>query len=276
MLEIEVDGDKTVVVNLNNNSFVHKWAQLFEETLSTCDIEQNNSFSCVLSETQSQQRLLSAIQIVNKFLKKQFIEVPDTIDWDNQDWYNYLHSKFEKLSGPFGEPTKLFMLAPGEVKTAIRDINTYVHRLETRPYKPVKAWYISFDKNRYRRIPLQPDDYNLFQYHLCSGEAFIQYAELGKTYLDIFNDNLPLDYQGVKNLHYYSAEFSIWLSDQDKIIYEDDFYQWANNNGIDTSNKQLGLGFIPIGKVTDVSHARNIVCNGSKITNLRINHGKTI
>ena len=41
----------------------------------------------------------------------------------NPDYYNFLHTRFEKLAGPDWEkPTKLMTIAPKEIRLAIIDL----------------------------------------------------------------------------------------------------------------------------------------------------------
>lgn len=270
MLEIEIDHCRTVAVDLYQNQFVSKWQMLFERTTSACAINQVESFACKITELESQQRLLRAIDHINEFLKKPFIEITEPCNWDDQNWYNYLHSKFEQLSGSYGRPTRLFEIAPHTVRDAIRALNFYVHRLETRPYQKLKPWYISFDKNCYQRLPLESDDYELFEFVVQPGQAVIHYAELGKNLVDLYQDGLPTTYSGLRNLHFYSAEISISLSDKPFDLFPRGFVQWAQSKGIDVANKKLGIGTIPIGTVKDLDTTRQTVYTGNSITKLRI------
>jgi hypothetical protein len=270
MLSIEIDHCHLVAVDLYSNDFVSKWSLLFEQTVTTCDINQNESFTCCLTEERSQQRLLLAIDTINRFFKNDFIEVPANIDWNDQCWYNILHTKFEQLAGTYDSPSRLFTIAPDTVKDAIRSLNFYVHRLETRPYRANEVWYISFDKDCYKRIPLDTEDYKYFQSVIEPGQAFVQYADLGKTTIDLYKDGLPKDYPGLKNLHYYSAELSLHLGPEFIELFTDDFREWANTNSIDLDDPTLGLGVIPVGKVRDLDTARQIVYNGNNITKLRM------
>ena len=269
MLEIEVDHCHTVTVDLYSNEFMSRWKLLFEKTAASCGIDQLEAFSCNLTEVQAQERLLWAIDTINGFLKRTFIETGD-IDWNDQDWYNYLHAKFERLSGSYDRPTRLMTLADTKLRSAVRALNFYVHKLEQRPYGRHRPWYISFDKDCYQRLPLQPKDYELFQGQVHPGEVVVHYAELGKTTVDLYEDGLPKDYPGLKNLHYYSAELSAHLGSETISFFSEDFRKWAEENSIDIYDRTLGLGVIPIGTIRDLDRARQIVYNGSSITNLRI------
>jgi hypothetical protein len=276
MLEIQVDHAQVIVVDLYHNHFVNKWKKLFLKTVETCEVNQPESFIGNCSEHRAQQNLLDAITAINKFFNKDFIKVPATINWEDQNWYNYLHQIFEQLSGTWNNPTRLMTFANAQVREAIRNINFYVHRLEKRPYQQEASLFVSFNKDCYTRKKFDIEDYQYFQHHVESGQVYIHYAELGKTYLDLYEDGLPFDYAGAKNLHYYSAEIAIRLEPCKKELFDTGFYNWLQQNNIDINDKTLGIGILPIGQVKDVDKAGNIVYNGSRITNLRIDHGKTI
>lgn len=276
MLEIQVDHHNTIVIDLYRNSFVKKWCDLFEQTVATCNVEQLESFCRTLPDQEAQQIIVDSINVINRFLKTQFIDSPFPGCWKEQDWYNYLHTKFEQLSGTYDKPTKLFLVAPQQVKKAIRHINLFLHKLEQSNEGNKSPWYLSFDKDCIQRKPFEQEDYDYIKFEVAPGEVYIHYAELGKTYYDLFKDKLPVDYTGVKNLHYYSAELSIRLNKETMQCYPEEFYQWADSNHLDVRSKNSGLGILPIGKLRDIDQATEIVYNGHEITNLRIDHGKTI
>lgn len=275
MLEIQVDGHQWVSVELFQNSFVSKWANLFEQTIETCSINQLESFSFLLTESTARQKLTLAIDHINSYLQKEFVPLPTSKSWEDFNWYNELHTKFENLNGLFGQPSLIFLSAPSEIKSSIRDLNFYTHCLEVRPYVQPRKWYMAFDKDLYQRRKLDDEDYTYFHHQLVQGTAYIHYCELGKSQFDIWKDQLPLDYAGCRNLHYYSAEIFIWLGPNIP-MYPKEFYTWAESHGIDVHDKKSGLGAIPVGKLVDIDNAMHIAYNSSSITNLRINYGKTI
>jgi hypothetical protein len=276
MLEIQVDHHNTIVVDLYHNSFVEKWCDLFTQTVASCNVEQLESFCCTLTDEEAQLKIVNAANVINNFLKTDFINQPFPGCWQDQNWYNYLHDKFEQLSGTYEKPTKLLLIAPQHVKQAVRHLNLFLHTLEKSLQGKKFPWYISFNKDCYQRKPFSKEDYNYIKFEFEPGEVYIHYAELGKTYYDLFNDQLPIDYSGLKNLHYYSAELSVSFNKQTIPCYPEEFYHWAKKHKIDVRSKQSGLGILPVGKLRNIDQARQIVYNGNEITNLRINHGKTI
>lgn len=276
MLEIQVDHHNTIVVDLYHNSFVTKWCDLFEQTVATCNVEQLESFCRILSDQEAQQIIVDSIDVINRFLKTKFIDDPFPGCWKDQNWNNYLHTKFEQLNGTYDKPTKLLLIAPPEVKKAIRQVNLFLHKLEYSNQGIQFPWYISFDKDCIQRKPFEQEDYDYIKFEVAPGEVYIHYAEIGKTYYDLFLDKLPINYSGLKNSHYYSAELSIRFTKDTIPCYPKEFYQWADDNNLDVRSKNSGMGILPIGKLRDIDQAIEIVYNGHKITNLRIDHGKTI
>jgi hypothetical protein len=232
-------------IHLYETKFVSKYVNELLWCLDNCEFNQQEAFATLYSLSESKQQLLNACIIINKYLKN-FINIQDT---DSQEYYNYLHTKFEELSGEFGKPTRLFSIANTELKQSIRNLNFFIHRLEIKKDEH-PALYISFNKNQYRRWPLLEDDYQEALFKFPAGTLFLHYVELGKEYFDLYKDNLTVDYTGTKNLHYYSGES--WLMFEDLDYFADQKYaNWLKNNNIDCYNKKLGHGKIPLGYVQD-------------------------
>jgi len=252
---------------LNDNNFVRKWIKELQWSLDNCEFNQQEAFSSLLSLEESAEILVDACYTINKYLKN-YIKIQDNILDQPQEYFNYLHSIFEKLSGEFGKPTRLFALANLELKTAIRNLNFFVHRLESKNL-PNTSLYISFNKDQYRRKPLEELDYEFFEFSFSPGTLFLHYVELGKEYIDLYQDNLSLDYVGFKNLHYYSGEASLSFLEYD--LFKDiNFKNWLQSQGIDPYNKALGHGKIPLGTVIDINGTKNKIYKHKHIDKILI------
>lgn len=260
-------GEESFDINLYDNSFARKWAKEFQWCLENCEINQDEAFSGLLSLEESCKILMDSCLIINKYLKN-FIEVRDNILDQPQDYFNYLHSKFEKLSGGFGSPTRIFSLANKELKDAIRNLNFYLHRVETK-IPEVPYLYFSFNKDQYRRLSLDPQDYDFFEFDLPAGTLYLHYAELGKEFLDLYQDNLPIDYPGLQNLHYYSGEASLIFFPY-SLLSDENYVQWMKDNSIDPCDKKLGHGRIPLGLVEDLEHSLQKIKNQKNIFKILI------
>jgi hypothetical protein len=94
-------------------------------------------------------------------------------------------------------------------------------------------------------------------------------VELGKEFIDLYQDNLPIDYQGFKNLHYYSGEASICFDTYDP--FDDiNYIKWLQDQGIDPYNKTLGHGKIPLGILDDSEDAISKINNYRHIDSILI------
>ena len=270
------DQEASFDISLYDNSFTRKWVDELSWCLDNCDFNQLEAFASNISLIDAGQILTQSCITINKYLKN-FIEVRNNIVNQPQDYFNYLHSKFELLSGNFGKPTRLFTVANQELKDAIRNLNFFVHRVETKK-QPVPRLYVSFNKDQYRRQALEQDDYDFFEFEFLAGTLFLHYVELGKEFIDLYEDNLALDYSGFKNLHYYSGEASIMTSDYNAFK-DEKFKKWLVDQGVDPYNKKLGHGKIPLGKVDNLAVAVDSIAKFKYINKIlikEINHGKTI
>jgi hypothetical protein len=246
------NSEASFTITLNNNAFVQKWIQELRWCLANCNFEQQEAFAGLMSLEQSSKILIESCVTINRYLKN-FIEIRENLLDQNQDYFNYLHLKFEQLSGKFGKPTRLFAVANFELKTAIRNLNFFIHRIEKKK-QTIPTVYVSFNKDQYRRQPLIDEDYDHFEFNIPAGTLFVHYVELGKEFIDLYEDNLPLDYQNLENLHYYSGEASICFRDYN--CFEDQSYiNWLRNHNINPYDKKLGHGKLVLGKVDNLADA---------------------
>lgn len=237
-------------IPLYDNSFTRKWVKELSWCVDNCSVNQVEAFAGLMTLEESEDILKQACTTINRYLKN-FIDIRSNIVSQPQEYFNYLHLKFEQLSGEFGKPTRLFSIATPELKSAIRNLNFFLHRIETRS-KNQQNLYLSFDKDQYRRISIDKEDYQYFDVNLSPGVFYSHYVELGKEFLDLYEDNLPLTYGNVKNLHYYSGEAYLSLNGYHSFA-DQNFLNWLKKNNIDPNDKMLGYSRIPLGKVDNVS-----------------------
>lgn len=245
-------SEASFTISLNNNKFVQKWVKEARWCLTNCDFEQQEAFLGLMSLEQSAEVLTESCATINRYLKN-FINIRENLLDQDQEYFNYLHSKFEHLSGEFGKPTRLFSVANKELKTAIRNLNVFVHRIEKKKTS-IPTLYVSFNKDQYRRWPLADEDYEHFEFVIPAGTLVVHYVELGKEFVDLYEDNLPLEYQNFKNLHYYSGEASIYLEEYD-CFNDIGYVEWLKNHKIDPCNKKLGHGKLVLGQVDNLPDA---------------------
>lgn len=243
-------------ITLNDNSFVRKWAEELRWCMANCEINQTEAFATMMSLNDAEKMLIESCEIINHYLKG-YIDIRSNLVQQDQEYFNYLHSIFEKISGTYENPTRLLTVAPKELKDSIRNLNFFVHRMESKS-APYAGLYISFNKDQYRRYPLADSDYEFFEFKFPAGTLFLHYAELGKEFVDLYEDHLPIGYEGFKNLHYYSGEASLTFFDYDAFG-DQQYVNWLKNNGIDPYDKRLGHGKIPLGEVDHINQARKLL-----------------
>ena len=241
-------------IHLNDNSFVRKWTKELQWCTENCEFNQQEAFWSLLTLDESSDILTNACLTINQYLKN-FIEVRSDLANQPQEYFNYLHTKFETLSGEYGKPTRLFAMANTELKTAIRNLNFFIHRVETKQ-DPDANLYISFNKDQYRRHPLEQDDYQYAEYTIPPGTLFLHYVELGKNLFDLYKDGLDLSYPGFKNLHYFSGEATLTLAGIDQFDNKD-YIDWLTNQGLDPYNKHMGHVTIPLGNIINIETVKD-------------------
>ena len=255
-----IDDIASFKIHFYKNSIADKWQSLVKESYigDGKDIDSRRSFYRLQSKIDIRNDLLKAIEQINNFLKFNFIKLPKKIKWNDNELYNGLHMYFEQLSGDFDNPTKLFKIAPEHIKESIRDLNYCVHALEhdniDNDEKQIKIQWTK-SREQTKRIKLNNKEYKHFQFTTKTNEVYLGYNELGKSYIDLWKDNLPINYNNLKNNHYIGKDIVISLKNANT-IFEKDFIQWMTDNNVDPFDKKLGIGLLPIGtcEIIDISH----------------------
>jgi hypothetical protein len=251
-----IDGKPAFRINLYDHTVASKWKNLIESIYvgDGEDIDHVRTFFSLRSHDEIKEILLKAIKNINTFLKTDFIKMPSKVDWEDQELYNNLHMSFEKLAGEFDNPTKLMKIAPVHIQENVRDLNFCVHALEhTTPDFVADVLPIQWTKRRAQlpRKPLVDDEYDLTQFHMTKHEVYLGYNEVGKSYIDLWNDDLPVDYEATKNNHYIGPDIKIALKDNTS-IFDENFIDWCSKHKIDPYDKKHGIGLIPIGKIDSI------------------------
>lgn len=257
-MELEVilgtSKEASFSITLNDNSLTRKWVEELRWCLSNSSFNQQESFIQQMTLEESAEVLIHACNTINSYIKN-YIEVKEDIVNQPQEYFNYLHKKFEELSGKWGKRTRLFYIAPQDLKDSIRNLNLFVHRIESKYTVPV-GFHIKFDKDNFRRQPFENLDYENFEFQFPKGTLYLHYAEVGKEFIDLYEDNLPVDYNAFTNQHHFSGEASFLFYDYDAFA-DPGYLKWLQNNSIDPYNKLLGHGKVPIGQVNDLEDAKN-------------------
>lgn len=244
-ITIVFDTGYELIVDLFDNDFVKRWSRLLSQEINRGSLLQEDTYSNFIPESLARQRLEEAIDSVNKFLKREFISKPCVSDYDDPEFYNILHTQFEKLAGPDWEtPSRLMLIAPDHVKIAIKHINRYCHRLERRPYVEESMMRVEF--NTHSRELLTVADYDLFVPVTESNTVVLDYSTLGKSMYECYLDGLSANYKGAKVQQHYCANFILHFKKPD--FDSEGFKNWCAKQGIIEIPK-VELGQIQLGKI---------------------------
>lgn len=132
------------------------------------------------------------------------------LDIRDQDTLNYLHNIFEVYHGLLDQQnSEYWSTAPPTARRALADLNIWVHRCETagRGAEPrhVVTWF-GLPKDR----TLDIVDYSYFVDTWEPGTVFLNYAEIGKTIMDLAEDNDQyIAPEAFQPFRHYSADFVV-------------------------------------------------------------------
>jgi hypothetical protein len=190
---------------------------------------------------------------------------------------NRLHNHFEVLNGTIENPSPYIIAANNwpEKKedseilflknednltpcaAAIKDLNLCCHEIESLicalldngAATTIVQWYQA------DRFELTPEHRELFsnEYNREFGVVYMHWSQVGKTLLEVYKDEgaPSLDNttcEAITHLAYYSSMFDIHWGKKENWA-DQGFWEWLEANGIDREDRNLSLGYMPIGKV---------------------------
>ena len=242
-IDIVIDNNKSIVIDLFDNPFAKKYVKIMHELISkhALDFDNRRCFYSWKTNQQIQEDLDNAIQHINNFFKKDMFN----IDVNDPEYFNRLHIVFERLNQGYDDQTILKTIATSDLLESIRDINFCVHQLEHGRDENSKEITIQWNKNTIQRVAIGNLDYSYATHTNKKNTVYLGYNEVGKSILDLYHDNLPIDYPGLKNNHFVGPD--IIFSESDKPLFDDDFLKWCDSHNIDAFNPKNGILNYPIG-----------------------------
>jgi len=134
-----------------------------------------------------------------------------------QDCLNYLHNIFERYHGLLDQQdTDYWRHAPVAVKKALADLNLAVHRCETAQTDPkprLTCTWFGMPKTHTLSKDLQR---RYGQSQTSFGTVCLNYCEIGKTALDLAQDNDKyIADDAFRPFSHYSADFAVQFCDKD-------------------------------------------------------------
>lgn len=186
---------------------------------------------------------------------------------------NKLHNHFEKLQGTVSQLSPYYRAADYETKYAIRQLNIICHELETlilsqRKAKVIPEWVrpsqitTFLHANRYTLTQEHKHGFLTNGYDRKFGHVYMHWAQIGKTLFEVWRDEgaptlTDTICEAITHLEYYSGEFDVeWARDVSlEMGYpwhnkeQQEFKEWLMANGLDPNDKNLCLGYLPVGQV---------------------------
>lgn len=204
-----LDDSIVLEYRLRQNTIVPKWLDKLKQAQQLYSIDDPTRFYGLSdqADTDAVRRINHCIAVINNF-KPLINRTLDNIN--DQDTLNYLHHIFEVYHGLLDQQTSEFYLsAPETVRAALADLNICVHRCETvarHNYPRHVVTYFGLPKTSV----LDQEDYDYSEDTWHAGTVFLNYAEIGKTVLDlaIDNDQYIAD-SAFQPFRHYSADFVV-------------------------------------------------------------------
>jgi hypothetical protein len=204
-----------------------------------------------------------SIKIINDNTDNKIVENYDILRYTyDQQLLNQLHHHFEIRQGQLWAPSQELFSANGETRAAICYLNHCCHELE--------AWY-----DTQLKIPSKPSNgyfyYNLlgvtdrieidnkfkknFVKDITDGLVYLHYAQTGKTWFEAYLDNDDIvDISNISEHRIISGEFNCYFGPGFQIPVDNKFIDWLKSKGIDSSDENLGIGYIPVGKIENLPY----------------------
>ena len=202
--------------------------------------------------------------------------IPDLATVDlavfDQDTLNRLHHVFELYHGLYdAQKTNLaFQSLSPQAKSAIADLNIWIHRLETFGQDPrfVVTWH-----TKPCRMPLYPTDLDLMTLEENWGDLRLNYCDIGKTLECLWQDNDQyISEQAFRPMRHFSMDFVVKFSNHGKPYYQtrarqiwqyfDQKQQFFQDLGFQRSDIQLGS--ITVAKLLHTGSKQSLISDISE------------
>lgn len=255
----------TLSFRLLDNSVVPKWIERVELAQQSYQIDAPGRFYGFGSKEEQAKIALSKINSCIDTINAHSPIIDRRMhSIDDQDTLNYLHHIFEVYHGLLDcQNTEFWMSCPRDVQLALADLNILVHRCESvyrdTGHRHVVTWY-GLPKTK----TLAPEDYEYFTDRFEFGTVYLNYVEIGKTFIDLVMDNDQyIADEAFRPFQHYSADFNVrfdtisdrQLAEQHAIMneYYKTHQEFFQKRGLDQNHYLMKSGTAPLAKLeTDV------------------------
>jgi hypothetical protein len=205
--------------------------------------------------------LNDSIKIINDFYGERYHIKEKAFLGMSQDVLNALHHHFELLMGQSWNMSEYRHGCPPEVVKAVRLLNDYVHLYERAEAgiknkqegkKVVRVFQVQMVP--YIQNELSLEHLKTFSYEVNFGDLVTNYCQLGKTWLEVCNDNdQDINLENITPLRFYAATFNCFFFTDTKV--NSDWITDKVRTYIQERNKKDGWNVDPYDPRQALGHA---------------------
>lgn len=174
----------------------------------------------------------------------------------SQEFSNIIHHHFEVLHGSIENPSREHRLSSPLGKAAIAALNHIIHDMESlhrqfeREEETFRAVLCEMPDSPRYKMPRAFYDY--FVTDIEFGDLVGHYGMVGKTWWEVFLDrDEEIFPEAIRPLNIVSGEFDLFFSNFSmRKSQRDEFYEFLEYYGQDPQNPLLGIGYLPLAKLT--------------------------
>lgn len=186
----------------------------------------------------------------------------------SQEFSNIIHHHFEVLYGSITQKSELFQESSAYIQNAIERLNHAIHDMEAfyreqamSPKERNQTFSaVVSEVQGVTRHKLPEEFYDFFTLDNDFGDMVAHYSLVGKTWWEVFLDkDEEIFKDAIRPLNVLTGEFDLFfgvhrLSSEKK----NEFEKFLLRRGLDPSDKQLGLGYLPLAKLQRDNHLSNL------------------
>jgi hypothetical protein len=261
LLCVALMGDEEVILRceIHDTDLARRWQACLSHSLSLEDpIYERDRIHGFLGSSWNETRIIKELNsCIDTINAKCGYNIPERAVADSsQEDFNKLHKHFEIMRGLIHRPSIWFEQGDAELRRAMERYNVLIHHWEHMRggVGSQGAGKITVTFSDRQRHLLHEADWSLFTADVMFGGVYLDYCEVGKHLLDVFQDqDDAVGDDAILPQRYYSSAFVIKFWEEHSSSYWAQFEAWWSDNqqalqalGFTRDDPQLGLGYLPV------------------------------
>ncbi len=265
----------TLEFDLEDYPFVQQWAKLLEQRLKE-KRPLNPNRQCVgfKGETSRAEYYVERIRLALAIFKEAGIldlgvSEEDLLQNINQEKLNILHHQFDQMRGPVDRPTEAYLQSDARTREQMNIYNESIHALENilihraHGKEPIPYIYVEFMNTEKLKLPHEV--YEHFSLHRDFGDLFIHYSQVGKSWLEAYEDEDDImERENIRPHEFYDGSFDICFrakKHKDTLALQKDLHHYLSKMGENPQEVSHALGRLVVGKFRGVINAPKDLSN---------------